>query len=106
MADPDGFDVVQSCVDRCLWFALLAPKKEAVDAIAATLGESKYGGPQLINIGLAPTIRLAELFEEISAPPRVPFVWEICTGKEIGGNPEYVTLDVVEDSTAGLTRFE
>lgn len=104
VADPDGFDVVQSCVDRCLWFALLAPKKEAVDAIAATLGESKYGGPQLINIGLAPTIRLAELFEEISAPPRVPFVWEICTGKEIGGNPEYVTLDVVEDSTSGLTR--
>jgi hypothetical protein len=84
---------------------VLAPKKETVDAIATTLGQNKDGGPQIINIGVAPTIRVAELFEEISAPQRIPYAWEICTGKEIAGNPEYVTMDVVEDSTAGLTRL-
>lgn len=104
IADPNGFDVIDSCIDKCLWFALLAPKKEAVGAITETLGQNRSGGPQLINLGLVPTIKVAELFEEISAPKRVPYVWEICTGKEIGGSPEYVALDVVEDSTAGLTR--
>src|SRR5262245_58817486 len=57
VADPGGFDVVRSSVDGCLWIALLALKKELVDAITSTLGQSRHGGPQLINIGLAPTIR-------------------------------------------------
>lgn len=105
VADPNGFDVVHSSVDRCLWFALFAPKSETVGAVIRTLGQNRNGGPQLLNIGLSPTIRVAALFEEISAPRRVSYVWEICTGRQIGGNPEYVTLDVVEDSTAGLTRF-
>jgi hypothetical protein len=105
VADPNGFDVIDLCVDKCLWFALLAPKKEMVGAVIDTLGQNRNGGPQFLNIGVAPTIRVAELFEDISVPRRVSYVWEICTGRQIGGNPEYVTLDVVEDLTAGLTRF-
>src|SRR4030095_15838253 len=104
VADPNGFDVIDSCVDKCLWIALLATGKETVAAVGDTLGQNRNGGPQLLNVGLAPTIRIAELFEEISVPRRVSYVWEICTGRQIRGNPEYVTLDVVEDSTAGLTR--
>lgn len=105
VADPNGFDVIHSCVDKCLWFALLAPKKEAGAAIRETLGQNRKGGPQLLNVGLAPTIRVADLFEEISVPQRVSYDWEICTGRQIRGNPEYVKLDVIEDTTAGLTRF-
>lgn len=100
----DGFDLIDGTVDKCLWLALLAPNKNAAEAIRDTLGQAKNGSQQLINVGLAPPVKVAALFEDVSSPKRVPYVWQVCTGKEIGGQPEYVALDVISDSTAGLTR--
>jgi hypothetical protein len=100
----DGFDLIDDTVDKCLWFALLAPNKKTAQAIRDTLGKARNGGQQLINVGLAPPVRVAALFEDVSSPKRVPYGFQICTGKEVGGKPEYVALDVISDSTAGLTR--
>jgi len=104
VAVPDGFDLIEGTVDKCLWIALLAPNPKTAEAIKSTLGKARNGSQQLINVGLAPPIKIAALFEDVSAPKRVPYAWQICTGKEIGGKPEYVALDVIKDSTAGLSR--
>lgn len=96
-------DIVAASVDRCLWLALLAPKKELVEAVRQALGTNPTGGQQLLNIGVMPAIKTPALFEDIGTRARIPHVWEI-TGVDRLGRPEYYTLDVIADSTAGLTR--
>ncbi|HVG18983.1 MAG TPA: putative baseplate assembly protein [Blastocatellia bacterium] len=108
-----GFDVVGRTVDKSLWLALLAPKneeknkiKEYRNTIKEALGTNPNGAQQLINMGVMPSIEAPALFEDIGPRARIPHVWEITSADEEDpqGRVDYLTLDVVEDSTAGLTR--
>ncbi|MEX0268923.1 putative baseplate assembly protein [Leptolyngbyaceae cyanobacterium UHCC 1019] len=104
--DIAGFDIVQKTLDHSLWVALLAPKLESdvVRQVRETLGTNPTGGQPLLNVGVVPTIAFADEFEEIRSRIQIPFVWEISTGRTIAGNPQYIPLRVVADSSAGLTR--
>jgi|CXWL01.1.fsa_nt_gi predicted phage baseplate assembly protein len=106
----EGFDLMTQTVDRSLWLAILAPKASTaeqqpvvVEQIRATLGRSASGGQQLLSIGVVPSIEVPALFEEIGPRARIPHVWELGTVDE-RGEPDYLTLDAVADSTLGLTR--
>jgi len=102
-AEPDGFDLV-GATDKCLWLALLAAKPDLVEPARQALGTGAAGGQQLINVGVMPAISVPALFEEIGPRARIPHVWEISTGQELGGQPEYLPLDPIGDSTQGLTQ--
>jgi predicted phage baseplate assembly protein len=102
-ASAEGFDVVQSAVDGSLWLALLAAKPELVDAVKETLGGTAEARQQLLSVGVAPSIKVPALFEDIGPRARIPHVWEMSTGREISGEPEYLTLEPL-DGTEGLTR--
>ncbi|HEU4386677.1 MAG TPA: putative baseplate assembly protein, partial [Blastocatellia bacterium] len=54
-ADTDGFDLIEQSIDKCLWIALLASKKELVDAVRDALGKNEFGAQQLLNIGIVPS---------------------------------------------------
>jgi predicted phage baseplate assembly protein len=100
---PAGLDLASGTVDRCLWIALLAPKPELVEAVRATLGGAG-GVPRLLSVGVAPALRVPELSEQIGARARVRHVWELSTGRTVRGEPEYLPLDVITDTAAGLSR--
>jgi len=102
-AEPDGFDIIERTVDKSLWLALLAPKKEEKDKIRDAVGTNPNGAQQLINIGVMPSIEVPSLFEDIGPRARIPHIWEI-TSLDKDGKLDYLTLDVIADSTAGLTR--
>jgi predicted phage baseplate assembly protein len=101
--EKDGFDLVTRTVDKCLWLALLAPKPEQVEAVKETLGANEFGGQQLLSVGVVPSIEVPALFEDIGPRAHIPHVWEISSVNE-KGETEYHTLDLIADSTAGLTR--
>lgn len=103
-ADPAGFDLLERTVDGCLWLALLAPDPDRVPDVRATLGAGLEGRAQVLTVGLSPALAVPALFEDIGPRARIPHAWEMSTGREIGGEPEYVTLDVIHDGTAGLRR--
>jgi len=107
-AKTSGFDIIDETVDRSLWVALFAQDKENVDAVKQTLGggNSPDGDFQqrIINIGAVPAIEIPPLFDDVGERGKVNFVWEISTGKEINHEPEYITLDVVSDSSEGFTK--
>lgn len=100
---PQGFDIMQESADRCLWLALLAPKPDRVDAVRQMLGRIPEGGQPLLNIGIVPALEVPALFEEIGPRAHIPTQWEI-TRVNADGDAEYMALDVVEDSTRGLTQ--
>ena len=104
-AEPAGFDLITRTVDDCLWLALLAPTREAREAVRAVLGSNAQGGQQVLSIGVAPTVEIPTLFEEVSKSPPVPHVWEI-TGLDAHGLAEYHPLTPLpgSDTTDGLTR--
>ncbi|HEY2294734.1 MAG TPA: putative baseplate assembly protein [Thermoanaerobaculia bacterium] len=102
-AVPAGLDLVSGTVDRCLWLALLAPKPELVGAVRDTLG-GKDGTPRLLSVGVAPAQRVPDLSEQIGERARVRHVWDLTTGRQVGGEPEYLPLDVISDTAAGLSR--
>jgi predicted phage baseplate assembly protein len=104
LAAPGGFDVVGDTVDGSLWLALLAPSPELVEEVRTTLGGTHDGRQRLLSVGVVPAVEVPALFEEIGPRARLPHVWEMSTGREIHGEPEYLTLDVIHDSTAGLSR--
>jgi predicted phage baseplate assembly protein len=101
--DPDGFDVVQGAVDGSLWLALLAARPSLIGAVRDTLGGTASQRQQLLSVGVVPWINVPALFEDIGARARIPHVWELSTGREVAGEPEYVTLEAL-DGTEGLTR--
>jgi hypothetical protein len=102
VASTAGFDIVRDAVDKCLWVALFAGKADAVEAVRQALGGT--GGRQrILNVGVMPRIEVPAMAEEIGVRARVPHVWEI-TGPEAAGAFEYFSLDVVEDTTDGLTQ--
>jgi hypothetical protein len=102
--DATGFDLVKGSVDDCLWLALLAPKPELVDAVRTTLGKNVNGGLQVLNVGVAPSLAVPALFEDIGTRAPIPHVWEL-TSVGPGGNSTYLALDTIADSTAGLTKL-
>jgi predicted phage baseplate assembly protein len=102
-ADLAGIDLMAETVDRCLWVALLAPKKELVADVRKTLGGAD-GTPRLLSVGVAPALQVPDLTERIGERARIRHVWEITTGREPGGEPEYLPLDVIDDSAQSLSR--
>lgn len=102
-ADPDGFDLIDGTVDRCLWLALLAPKAELVKDARKALGAAEGGGPQILNVGVAPAIAMPAWNDEIGPRGKIPHVWEI-SGPDVDGAPRYHELSLLDDTTAGLTR--
>lgn len=100
----EGFDLVQQAVDRSLWLAILAPKPELVEAVRRSLGQGEDGRQQVISIGVMPKIDVPALFEEIGSRARIPHVWEISTGQDVNGEPDYLTLEAIADSTGDLRR--
>ena len=113
-----GFDIVSDTADRCLWLALFAPA--ASPALQATVNQSvrdalsanpSTGSAQLLNVGFVPAMPSTDPLEPITARPPIPHLWEISVNTNQGeiteDNPwrsEYVALDRVDDTTAGLTR--
>lgn len=109
-ADANGFDLISGSVDQTLWYALLTPSEDPVtlatniDAIKTTLGQSASGGPQYLNIALAPKLSLPEFAEDIGAPVPIPYVCELTTPDPANPNAStYLPLTVVSDTTNGLT---
>lgn len=111
-AEPTGFDVVGRTLDHTLWLALLAPKPEHVEAVRAALGSRPEGSPRLLNIGVVPALEQAPdaslaaqaaLVAAIGPRPPVPHAWEI-SAVDAAGEVEYHALDVVADTTKGLTE--
>lgn len=102
-SDADGFDIVQTSVDKTLWLALLAAKPELIGPVKETLGGTAAQRQQVLNVGVAPAINVPALLEDIGPRARIPHVWELSTGREIAGEPEYLTLEEM-DGTQGLTR--
>ncbi|MGH7943388.1 MAG: putative baseplate assembly protein [Opitutaceae bacterium] len=112
---PAGFDFVSDSADRCLWFALfapLAPDENAQPATNRSVRDAlRVDSGQLLNVGFVPALPSADPLEPINVRPPVPHVWEITGNTRQGAitdtrpwSPEYIALDRVDDSTAGLTR--
>ncbi|GIV76632.1 MAG: hypothetical protein KatS3mg050_1026 [Litorilinea sp.] len=103
-AEATGFDLVADTVDRCLWLALLAPTPDGVEAVRESLGRSDSGGHQLISVGVVPALEVPALFADIGPRARIPHLWEVTGLDPVNGRTQYHPLDVIADSTAGLTR--
>ncbi len=97
------FDIIAETTDSSLWLGLFAPEPAQVGAVRNALGRSPQGRPQTINVGFAPALTAPALFEDIGPRARIPHVWEIA-GLDAGGRFEYLTLQVVSDTTNGLTK--
>ncbi|MEM1293494.1 MAG: putative baseplate assembly protein [Cyanobacteria bacterium P01_H01_bin.162] len=107
----EPIDLVAQAIDECLWIALLAPQPELVDAVRETLGRTNADGQSpLINVGAVPLIQMPDRFFgpdalKIGPRARLPFTWEMSTGQlNTNGQPTYVPLQTVTDSTQGLTQ--
>jgi predicted phage baseplate assembly protein len=108
----EGIDVVADTADRCLWLALLAPQaRPATTQAARNVNVRQELGGRLINIGFVPALPSTDPLEPVTARARVPHVWEITVNTsgvpvqdQNPWRPEYLALDEVSDTTAGLTR--
>ncbi len=103
MAEASGRDVVGVSIDRCLWFALLAPTPEPaiVAAVRDTLGGGADNRRVALSIGVAPTIAAPRALEAISARAPIAHVWEIAAA---GDGTGYLPLELLSDGTSGLTQ--
>lgn len=107
-----SIDLVADAIDQCLWIALLAPQPELVETVRETLGRTNAEGQSpLMNIGVIPLIDIPDRFFgadalKIGPRARLPFTWEISTGRlnVTTAQPEYLPLQTVADSTAGLIQ--
>lgn len=106
VADPAGFDFVGRTVDRMLWLALLAPTADLVDEVRGNLGAPPEGTQRLLNIGLVPSVEVPGALAQVGPRGRIPHVWEITsvTSDGVHETIEYLTLDLVADTTLGLTQ--
>ena len=108
----EGLDIVADTADRCLWLALLAPQARPPENQAARNTEVRHAlGGRLLNVGFVPALPSTDPLEPVTARARVPHVWEITvntTNVPVQDanpwRPEYLALDEVADTTAGLTR--
>lgn len=103
-ARPRGFDLVAETVDRALWLALVAAPKADLATVTQTLLAGNGGRPWLLNVGVSPATLPVDPLAEIASRRPLSHVWEVLTPEVFGGRPTFRALDVVRDSTAGLTR--
>lgn len=101
-----GFSAASRTVDGCFWLALLASAQENQvahnQAVRQTLDGSGDGRAVLLSIGVVPTLALPSDFADFGTRLQVPHAWEISTGRQIRGEPEYLPLTVVQDSSDRL----
>jgi hypothetical protein len=105
-ADSSGVDVVARTIDGMLWLALLAPNRNLVSDVRANLGAPRAGTQRLLNLGLVPSLEVPGALAEIGPRARIPHVWEVSAVRTLNGREvvEYITLDVLSDTTQGLTQ--
>ena len=104
--DKRGFDFAADSVDASVWLALLAPRGADLAAVWQAL-ERDQSGSRILNVGVAPQLESAQMQEEITAPASLRSVWEweLSSGRlDTNGEPEYLSLDVLLDTTAGFAR--
>jgi predicted phage baseplate assembly protein len=102
---PAGLDLIRDTVDASLWIALCARKDTLIEAARAAIGSAPDGESRLLDIGFAPAIEAAQQAEDVTKQLAVPHVFEISTPRDaVGGESDYLTLDEVADTTAGLVR--
>ena len=103
-ANPAGVDISQGTVDGSLWIALLAPDPAPATVAAAkdALGGGVDNRGEVISCGVAPALATAQFYDEIGVRQPLPVVWEVCTGR--GKGNEYLPLQVLSDTSLGLTR--
>lgn len=101
-----GFSAASRTVDGCFWLALLASSQENQadhnQAVRQALDGASDGRALLLNIGVVPTLALPSDFADFGSRQQVPHVWEISTGRQFRGEPEYLPLTVVQDSSDRL----
>lgn len=110
-ADAAGFDVIRGTVDKAIWIALFAKLRRNTEAAQLveegrnTLGKAIDGRQPSLSIGVVPSIVLRnpmpESDDDLAVRDAIPFVWEITRQRD--GKLEYLGLDVIEDTTRGLT---
>jgi hypothetical protein len=104
---PAGVDFVADSVDQSLWIALLAPSARALPAARATLAPEatgpNAGSPRAINVGLALTLEVPGLDENLGPRARIPVDWEIATGAT-GSAPALLALEKMADATEDLSK--
>jgi predicted phage baseplate assembly protein len=93
-----AFDLVQGAQDRSLWLALVAARPEDVVAVRNAIGG------RILNVGVAPSGAPPQFGEDILTRRPLAHVWETSTGRDSGGESDFLTLDVLSDSSGGLTR--
>jgi hypothetical protein len=99
-----GFDCMTDTVDGCFWIALLANNADSVGIVREALRRDEHGA-KVLNIGVVPRIDIPTLFEEIGERAAVPHSWEITSSRvNANGEPEYLTLDALHDSSVGLSQ--
>jgi predicted phage baseplate assembly protein len=103
-AEPAGRDFVAESIDKCLWFALLAPTPEdaAKAAVRRTLGGGEKKRRVALSVGLSPTIGAVQPLEAVSTRAPIPHVWEIASAG--GDGTDYLPLELLSDGTSGLTQ--
>jgi len=101
---PGGFDLITETADRALWLAVLAPTAPTREPTRSMLLAGNTGRPFTLNIGFVPMTAAVETLDAL--PPRRPIghVWEVSTAERVGSEPAYRALDVLRDTTNGLTR--
>lgn len=104
-ADLDGIDLAKATIDQSLWFALTASKPENRDAIRDAIG-GKNTSQQILNIGFVPALSLPDPFADIGPASAVKATWQMTLNTPVGpGQPAgLVTLNLIDDTTEGLTR--
>lgn len=100
----DGFDFVERSVDHALWFALLSAENADPSALASLLLAGNAGSPWIVNIGWSPAVTNVDPLDELPARKPIGHVWEVMTNEVIEGEHTFRALDVVSDTTLGLTR--
>jgi predicted phage baseplate assembly protein len=108
----EGVDVVADSADGSLWIALLAPRAPSVSEQAATNASVRVAlGGRILNVGFVPALPSTDPLEPATARARVPHLWEMTVDTTAAPltdlapwQPEYLPLDEIGDSTAGLTR--
>ena len=104
-----GFDIVADSADGRLWIALFAPQARPEAQKAKNDATRLALDRKLLNVGFIPALPSTDPLEPAAARARVPHVWEMTvnttsTKVDERGAPEYLALDEVVDTTAGLTR--
>jgi hypothetical protein len=104
-ADTAGIDLRTATIDQSLWFALTAPKPVNRDAIRAAIG-GKNTSQQILNIGFVPALSLPDPFADIGPASAVTATWQMTLNTPMGPNQPagMVTLNLIDDTTQGLTR--